>query len=108
MEFVVTEVERGVDRLEGLEINVDLSLLALGCEDFSAVDNQSIGGDLIVEFESLLGRGNGREDGLTIDTRFDIRGGTLCATSQQCKREKSRGRPQRTYSSANIFAAREI
>lgn len=46
MELVVTEVERGVDGLEGLKVNVDLALLALGGDDFTTVDNEAIGRDL--------------------------------------------------------------
>ena len=88
MELVVAKVEGGVDWLEGLEIDVDLSFLALGSENFPTVDDQSIGGDLVVQFESLLGRGNGREDGLTIDSGLDIRGRTLHEVCQRGKREK--------------------
>ena len=46
MELVVTEVERGVDGLEGLEVDVDLLLLALVRDDGAAVDDQTVGGDL--------------------------------------------------------------
>lgn len=75
VELVVTEVQRGVDRLEGLEVDVDLPLLTLGCDDFTAVDDQAVGRDLGVELEPLLGGGNGGQDGETVDTRLDIGSG---------------------------------
>lgn len=77
MELVVTEVERGVDGLEGFEIDVDLSLLSFRGENFTTIDDQAIWWNLVIQLKSLLGRSNGREDGLTIDTRLDIGGGTL-------------------------------
>jgi hypothetical protein len=77
VEFVVAQVQRGVDGLEGLEIDIDLALLAFGGDDFTAVDNEAIRGDFRVQLKTLLGRGDGRQDGKTIDTRFDIGGGTL-------------------------------
>jgi hypothetical protein len=77
MELVVTEVERRVDGLEGLEVDVDLALLAFGGDDFTAVDNEAIGRDLGVELETLLGRGDSRKDGETVDTGLDVGGGTL-------------------------------
>ncbi len=39
MKLVVTEVEGGVDRLEGLEVNIDLLLLPLLCDYCAAVDD---------------------------------------------------------------------
>ena len=77
MKFVVAEVEGRIDRLERLEIDVDLSLLALGGQNFTTVHNQAIRGDLVVKLQPLLGGGNGRQNGLTIDSRFDVRCGTL-------------------------------
>ena len=32
---------------------------------------------LVVEFETLLGRSNGRQDGETVDTGLDVRGSSL-------------------------------
>ena len=72
VEFVVTQIQRGIDGLERLEIYVDLSLLALGGDDFTTVDNQTIWRDFGVELETLLGRGDGGQDGESIDTRFDV------------------------------------
>lgn len=72
MELVVTQVEGGVDGLEGLEIDVDLPFLAFRGQDFTAVDDQAVGGDLVVQLETLLGGGNGRKDGLSVDSGLDV------------------------------------
>ena len=72
MELVVTEVERGVDGLEGLEIDVDLAFLSLGSQDFTTVDDQAIRRNLVVQLETLLGRGDGGQDRLPVDTGLDI------------------------------------
>lgn len=77
MKLVVTEVERGVDGLERLEVDVDPALLALAGDDFAAVDDEAIGRDTGVEFEALLSRSDGREDGETVHAGFDIGGGAL-------------------------------
>lgn len=42
MELVVAQVERGVDRLEGLKINVHLLLFAIFCKDSSRIHNKPI------------------------------------------------------------------
>ena len=39
MKLVVTEIEGGVDRLEGLEVDIDLLLLPLLCHYCAAVDD---------------------------------------------------------------------
>lgn len=77
VELVVTKVQGSVDGLEGLEIDVNLSLLSFGGDNFTTVHNQSIGGNLVVQLETLLGRGNGRQDGKTVDARLDVGSGTL-------------------------------
>ena len=77
VELVVAEVERGVDGLEGLEVDVDLALLAFCGDDFTAVDDEAIGRDLRVQLETLLGGGNGREDGETVDAGLDVGGRAL-------------------------------
>ena len=77
VELVVAQVKGGVDGLEGLEIDVDLSLLSFLGQDFTTVDDQTIRGDLVVQLETLLGRGNGGQDGLSVDSRLDVGGGTL-------------------------------
>ena len=43
VEFVVAEVQGGVDGLEGLEVNVELLLLAIICHHCACVDDQPIG-----------------------------------------------------------------
>lgn len=117
VELVVTQVERSVDRLEGLKINVNLALLAFRGDDFTTVDDQAIGRDLVIQLETLLRGGNGRKNGQTIHTRLDVGGSTLF---ERLISEKFRGSgggdrgtvwrrgKRHTYSSANIFAAREI
>jgi hypothetical protein len=77
VELVVTQVERSVDGLKGLEINVDLALLSFRSDNFTTVDDQAIGRDLVVQLETLLGGGNRGKDGKTIDTRLDVGGSTL-------------------------------
>jgi hypothetical protein len=59
VELVVTQVEGGVDGLERLEVNVNLALLSFRGDNFTTVHDESIGRDLVVELETLLGRGNG-------------------------------------------------
>lgn len=46
VEFVVAKVQRRVDGLEGLKVNVDLLLLAIVSHDCAAVDHEAVGGDL--------------------------------------------------------------
>jgi hypothetical protein len=77
VELVVAQVKGSVDGLEGLEIDVDLSLLSFLGQDFTTVDDQAVRGDLVVQLETLLGRGNGGQDGLSVDSRLDVGGGTL-------------------------------
>ena len=77
MKFIVAEIQRSIDRLERLEINIDLSFFALGCDDFTAVDDQAIRRNLGVELQPLLGRGDGGQDGLAIDARFNVGSGAL-------------------------------
>ena len=50
MELVVAQVQRSVDRFERLEIDVDLAFLALGCDDFTTVDNQTVRRDFEYNF----------------------------------------------------------
>lgn len=77
MELVVTKVKRGVDGLEGFKIDVNLALLALCSDDFTTVDDQPIRRDLVVQLETLLGGGNGRQNGESVDTRLDVGSSTL-------------------------------
>ena len=46
MEFVITQIQRCVDRLERLKVNVDLLFLALVCQDCTSVHHQPIWRDL--------------------------------------------------------------
>lgn len=48
MKLVVAQIQGGIDGLEGLEVDVDLPLLALGGDNFTAVNDQPIGWDFIV------------------------------------------------------------
>jgi hypothetical protein len=77
VELVVTKVERGIDGLEGLEVDVNLTLLSFGGDNFTTVHDQSIGGNLVVQLETLLGGGDGRQDGETVNTGLDVGGSTL-------------------------------
>jgi hypothetical protein len=77
VEFVVAEVERGVNGLEWLEINVDLPLFAFRRQNFTAVDDKAVRRDFVVQLETLLCRCDGREDGLSVNTRLNVRCGTL-------------------------------
>jgi len=42
VKLVVAEIERCVDRLEGLKVNVNTLLLAVVCEDGSTVQHEAI------------------------------------------------------------------
>ena len=77
MEFVVAEVERSVDRLEGLKVDVDLLLLALVGDDGSAVNDEAVGRNLGVELEPVLDRGDGAQDRQPVDSGLDVGRGTV-------------------------------
>lgn len=77
VELVVTKVERGVDGLERFEVNVNLALLAFLGDNFTTVDNQTIGWNLVVQLQTLLGGGDGGQDGKTVHTGLDVGGSTL-------------------------------
>ena len=72
MELVVTQVQRGVDRLEGFEVNVDALLLAFVGNDRAAVDDQPVLGTLVVQLETLLRRGDGAQNRQTVHARLDV------------------------------------
>ena len=55
MELVVTEVERGVDRLERFKVDVNLALLAFLGDNFTTVDHQTIRRNFVVQLQTLLG-----------------------------------------------------
>ena len=112
MKFIVAEVERRIDWLEGLEVNVDLPFFAFCGDDFTAVDNQPIGRDLVIKLKPLLSRGNCRQDRESVDTRFDVGSSSLQTVRYSFNKlrregEGGGGGVKHTYSSANIFAARD-
>ena len=76
MEFIVAEIEGGIDGFEWFKVDVDLSFFPLRSDDFSAVDDKAIGRDLIVELQALLGGGDGRQDRETIDPGLDVGSGS--------------------------------
>lgn len=88
MEFVVAEVQRSVDGLERFKVNVDLAFFSFRGQDFTTVHDQAIRRNLVVQLETLLGRRNGGQDGLSVDTGLDVRGSTLRGC-QQTAREKT-------------------
>jgi hypothetical protein len=120
VELVVTQVERGVDGLEGLKVDVNLALLSFRSDNFTTVDDQAIRRDLVVQLETLLGGGNSGQDGQTVHTRLDVGGSTLsehlvseifgevAGLPGEWNNGRGWGGGRHTYSSANIFAAREI
>lgn len=77
VELVITKVEGSVDGLERFEVDVNLALLSFRGDNFTTVHDQSIGGDLVVQLQTLLSRGNGRQDGESVHSRLNVRGGTL-------------------------------
>ena len=81
MEFIVTEVERSVDGLEGLKVDIDPPLLSFRSDDLTTVHDQTIGWNFGVELEALLGRGDGRENRQSVNSRLDVRGRSLNSMS---------------------------
>ena len=77
MELVVAKVERCVDGFEGLEVDVDLLLLALVRDDRAAVDDQSVRGHLGVELEAVLHGGDGAQHGQAVHSTFDVGGSSV-------------------------------
>ena len=77
VKFVVAEVQRGVDGLEGLKVDVDFLLLALVRDDRAAVDDQSVRGHLGVELEAVLHGGDGAQHGQPVHSTFDVGGSAV-------------------------------
>lgn len=77
MELRVAEVKRGVDRLVGLEVNVDLLLLPFLGQDGTTEDDETILRHSVVELELLLGRGDGAQNGESIHTVLDVGSGSV-------------------------------
>ena len=90
MKLVVAKVQGGINRLERLEIDVDLSFLALRGQDFTTIYDQAIRRNLVIELQPLLGRGDGRKNGLPIDSGFDVRCRTLRRHQQRVKVRRKR------------------
>mmetsp|Transcript_3732 Transcript_3732/g.13105 ORF Transcript_3732/g.13105 Transcript_3732/m.13105 type:complete len:297 (-) Transcript_3732:231-1121(-) len=72
VELVVAKVQRGVDWLEGLEVDVELLLLSLIRDDGSAVNHQAVWWDLVVQLQTLLRRCDGPEDGQAVHSALDV------------------------------------
>lgn len=68
MELVITKIQRCVDRLEGLEIDVYFPFFSFRGNDFTTVDNQAIWRYLVIQFETLLSGRNCRKHGESIHT----------------------------------------
>jgi len=77
VKFVVAEVERGVDGLEGLKVDVYLALLPLIGDHRSAIDDEAVFGAFAVKLETLLGGGDSSEDGEAVDAGFDVGGSAV-------------------------------
>lgn len=91
MEFIVAQIKRCVDRLEGLKIDVDLLFFAFIGDDGAAVDYQTVWrnwkrsvelnelswrcGTFCVEFKAVLYRSDGSQDGESVDARLDVGSG---------------------------------
>ena len=72
MKFIVTQIEGGVDRLEGLKINIYALFLAFVGDYCAAVNDEAVLGALVIELEALLRRSDGAENRKTVDARFDV------------------------------------
>ena len=68
VKFVITQIQGGVDWLEWLKVNVDLSFLSFRGYDFTAVDDKTVGRDLVVELEALLSGCDGGQDRQSVDS----------------------------------------
>ena len=73
VELVVTQVERRVNRLEGLKIDVHFLLLVVIGEYGAAIDDETVRRHFGEEFEALLRGGYCGENGEAVDTRLDVR-----------------------------------
>ena len=60
VKLVVTQIQRRVDGLEGLKVNIQLLLLAIVGHNSARVYDQSIWRNFIVQLEPLLSRSDGR------------------------------------------------
>mmetsp|Transcript_43083 Transcript_43083/g.87117 ORF Transcript_43083/g.87117 Transcript_43083/m.87117 type:complete len:426 (-) Transcript_43083:275-1552(-) len=74
VELVVAQVQRRVDRLERFKVDVHLALLAVFGDDEAAVEHETVGRDVAVALEALLGRGDGAQHRLPVDATLNVRG----------------------------------
>mmetsp|Transcript_10967 Transcript_10967/g.36026 ORF Transcript_10967/g.36026 Transcript_10967/m.36026 type:complete len:331 (+) Transcript_10967:801-1793(+) len=72
VELVVTQIQRGVDRLEGLEIHVHFLLLPLVRQNCPRVNDQSVRRNLVVQLQPLLCRCDGAKHGLSVHSVLDV------------------------------------
>ena len=75
VELVVAEVQARVDRLERLEVDVELLLLAVVGHHGPRVEHEPVGRHLRVELEPLLRRRDRSQDRLPVDAVLDVGGG---------------------------------
>jgi hypothetical protein len=54
VKLVIAQVQRRINGSEGLKVNVNLLLLAVIRQDFTAENNEAVGGASVVQFQSLL------------------------------------------------------
>ncbi len=55
-----------------LKIERDFLFLAFVCEDRADEEHETVGGNSVVELEPLLSAGDGRQDGETVDSGFNV------------------------------------
>ncbi|KAH3660506.1 hypothetical protein OGAPHI_007092 [Ogataea philodendri] len=77
VELVITQIQRGIDRLERLESNGELLFFTLLSNNFTTVHNQSVWRNRIVQLEFLLGRCDCRKHRKSVHTRFDVGSGSV-------------------------------
>mmetsp|Transcript_9829 Transcript_9829/g.18360 ORF Transcript_9829/g.18360 Transcript_9829/m.18360 type:complete len:233 (+) Transcript_9829:1300-1998(+) len=80
MELVVTEIERGVNGLEGFKVDVHFLLFTIIRHNSTRVHDKTIRRNLVVKLQPLLSRSDSREHRKPIDTRLDIGRGTVLIT----------------------------
>ena len=74
VKLVIAQVQRRVDRLERLKVNVHFPLLPLVRDHRAGVHDEPVRGHFRVELETLLGRGDGAQDRLSVHPGFNVRG----------------------------------
>jgi len=74
VKLVIAQVQRRVDRLERLKVNVHFPLLPLVRDHRPGVHDEPVRGHFRVQLETLLGRGDGPQDRLSVHPGFNVRG----------------------------------